>query len=542
MHRPKIMNKLFPAFGGISLKLFVMVSSILVIVFLIIIFININYYTTQIENNIRDHAIQASNLIKRSVRNSMLTNNKEALAITLSNIGREQYIENIRIFHKTGRIEFSTDSTDIGKTFDRSDYLCILCHIDESPQGIIPKENQFREVFSPVYGRTLSLVNPIENEPDCYNASCHAHKREETLVGYLDMTLSLRDLQISAEQTRTNTLLLSFLLIVGAAAIVGFIINKNIHRPVTQLIQGTRQVADLNLDYTIDIGSLDEFGDLARSFNIMTGKLKESNDVLKEWSSTLERRIDEKTSELEDAHKQLMLNEKMASMGRLAGVVAHELNNPMSGILTYSQLLIKMLDKKPDKKALDEAIENLKIIRDESKRCGDIVKNLLVFSRQSSGEKSQCDLKSILNQTLSLVKHSLEMNNIALTKAIANETILLRCDPAAIKQMLLSLLINAIEATTNDHGEITIKLQRIDAEKLLRIEISDNGMGIPEDVVPHIFEPYYSTKESNRNSGIGLMIVYGIVQNHEGVIQVNSREGKGTTFTIDFPAGERLTE
>ena len=529
------MKRLLESFRGISLKLFILLSVLLILVFSIIIYINTNFYAKQIESNIRDQAIQASNLIKRSTRTSMLKNQREDLATIISNIGQEHYIKGIRIYNKKGRIEFTNAPDELYKTIDINAEQCIFCHASDQAKGAIPKENRFRERRSESDERILGLINPIENEPDCYNAACHVHSNDEKLLGLLDIKMSLSELDKNAAETRTKTLIFSGILVIMATIAFGRVIRNQIQKPISKLIFGTHQVAVLNLDYIIDINSADEMGDLARSFNKMTKKLKQTQHELQEWSNTLEDKVKEKTKELEQTQNQLILAEKMASMGKLAAVVAHEINNPLSGILTYAKLSIKNLHNNPDQRLISDSIDNLKVIRDESKRCGDIVKNLLLFSKRSFGERSNHDLRSILNKSIELVRHTIKMKDMQLIRDITNDDTTISCDPAAIEQMMIALLINAIEASPKEGAELRIGLYSVDSKEMFRLEISDNGVGIPPDVLPHIFEPFYSTKDSEKSTGLGLAVVYGIVERHGGSIDVQSEANKGTTFSIDLP-------
>ncbi len=529
------MKRILQSFRGISLRLFILVSILLILVFVIIIYININYFTYQIESNIRDNAIQASNLIKRSTRTAMLKNQREDLAIIIDNIGQEQYIEGIQIYNKKGRIEFSDNAAELYTTVDINAEQCIFCHASDQAKGTIPKENRFRERLSEKNERILGLINPIENEPDCYNAACHIHKQHEKLLGLLDITISLEELDKNAMATRTKTLIFSGLIIILTTIVLGRVIRQQIQQPISKLISGTHQVADLNLDYTLDIDAKDELGDLARSFNKMIKNLKQAKDELQNWSNKLEEKVKEKTEELKRAQNQLILAEKMASMGKLAAVVAHEINNPLSGILTYAKLSIKNLQNNVAPDSIKDSIENLKIIRDESKRCGDIVKNLLLFTKKSFGDKSRHDLKLIVDKSIELVQHSLEMKNMRLIKDFTESDTYMFCDSAAIQQMMIALLINAIEASPDKDGELRVSLQRIEAEKKFRLKISDTGVGIPKEVLPHIFEPFYSTKDHEKNTGLGLAVVYGILERHGGTVDVQSQENKGTTFIINLP-------
>ena len=529
------MKKLSFPFHGLGLKLFLLLSILTIFVFVIIIYINTEFYTDQIESNIRDHAVQASNLIKQSLHDNMLGNEREELAIVISNIGKEKYIDNIRIFKIGGQIEFSTNPNELYQMFDITREQCIICHTSDQPKGIIPKESQFRERRSPEGDRIIGLINPIENESVCYNAACHAHNKDEKLLGYLDIKISLKDLEKRKEATRTRALIFSGILILLSTIALGRIIRNQIQRPISKLVDGMHHVADLDLDYAVDVDATDDIKDMALTFNKMTKKLKKAQQELQQWSNDLENKVKEKTRELENSQRQMIFVEKMASMGKLAAVVAHEINNPMSGILTYAKLLIKKLQNNPSQEIFAEVVENLKIIRDESKRCGEIVQNLLTFSKTSNGEKTESDLKSILDKSIELVQHKLEMIEAKLIKDFTSEDTTMYCDPSAIQQIVVALLINAYEALPQKGGEVKIGLFKDNVKNIFRLVVSDNGVGIPDDVLPRIFEPFYTTKDASRNTGLGLAVVYGNVRRCGGSIDVKTKVNEGTTFIINMP-------
>ena len=529
------MKKFWVSFYSLSLKLFLFLSILTGFVFSIIIYINTEFYTDQLEKNIRDRAIQISNLIKVSTRSSMHKNQRDDLAIIISNIGKEHYIKGIRIYSKSGQIKFSDNPGEINQQVDLKEEPCFTCHKMQQTLGNIPTENLIREFRSEKGERMLGLVNPILNESDCYNDPCHAHSQENQLLGVIGINMPLVELDKSAAKTRNKTFIYSGILIILSTLVLGRVIRNQIQRPLSKLLDGMHQVADLNLDYEVDVDSTEDIKDMAITFNKMTKKLKGAQQELQQWSNTLEDKVKEKTRELESAQRQMLFVEKMASMGKLAAVVAHEINNPMSGILTYSKLLIKNLQNNPTKEVIADSVEDLKIIRDESKRCGDIIQNLLQFSKTTNGEKSKCDLKNIIKQSIGLVEHKFEMKEVKLLEDLTSEDTTLWCDSTAIHQIVVSLLINAYEAFPQRGGEVKIGLYRDDMKKMFRLEVADNGAGIPEEVMPRIFEPFYTTKDAEKNTGLGLAVVYGNVKRYGGSIDVKSKVNEGTTFTIHLP-------
>ena len=379
----------------------------------------------------------------------------------------------------------------------------------------------------------MGLINPIENEPACYNAACHAHSPKEKLLGILDVKLSLEKGDKSIIETRNKMIFFSAVLILLTALVKGGFIRKMIHNPIQKLNNATKEVANLNLDHKVDIDSQDELGNLAFSFNKMTYHLKEANEAIQDWSSQLENRVKEKTRELEKTQSRLIVAEKMAAMGELSAMVAHEINNPLSGILSYAKLSSRFLNQeKIDSEILESVKKNLTFISNETKRCGNIVKNLLIFARRTSGDYKEEHLNKIIEDSIQVIDHSAKMKALSLTTELEEENDLLQCDAGGIQQILVALIINSIDATSPG-GKITVKTEYMKEKDQIRIMVTDNGKGIPEDAIPHIFEPFFSTKV--KSTGLGLSVVYGVVEQHNGTIDVASKVNQGTTFTITLP-------
>jgi two-component system NtrC family sensor kinase len=308
-----------------------------------------------------------------------------------------------------------------------------------------------------------------------------------------------------------------------------------VHVPVKKLILGTQEIAKGNLNYAINLQTRDEMGSLARYFNLMTGDLKKARDEIMEWSSTLEEKVKEKTEELEKAQASMIQMEKMASIGKLSATVAHEINNPLAGVLTYAKLISKMCNKEcisPEDKASME--KYLSIIKNETGRCGDIVKNLLLFSKKTGGDFRMEHLDTIVDNSLQLIDHHLKIQGITLVKEFNQVNDEIFCDANQVQQALIALYVNAVEAMPKG-GILTVKTDSINEGCTARIFVSDTGPGIPEEVKSRIFEPFFSTKMDGKGVGLGLPVVYGIIKRHKGSIQVISKINQGTTFIISLP-------
>jgi two-component system NtrC family sensor kinase len=241
-----------------------------------------------------------------------------------------------------------------------------------------------------------------------------------------------------------------------------------------------------------------------------------------------------KTAELEGAHKFLLRSEKMASIGKLAATVAHEINNPLFGILTYARLVSRGL-KKQEFAGRDDLTEQLETIERESKRCGDLVKNLLTFSRQAPSNREPNDLNAVVRRAILLVKHKLDMQSIELKEDLAADLPPANCDANQIQQVVLVLLVNAAEAMPKG-GRIEISTGFDGGSEQCLVRVKDTGGGIPEDVLPRIFDPFFTTKEDQNRTGLGLAVAHSIVEQHAGEIAVRSTPGEGTEFTVALPA------
>ena len=238
--------------------------------------------------------------------------------------------------------------------------------------------------------------------------------------------------------------------------------------------------------------------------------------------------------ELKKTQASLAFAEKMGSLGKLSAMVAHEINNPLSGILSYAKLSSRYLSKAAgDTETAAEINKNLSFIAAEAKRCGDIVKNLLQFAKRASGEVKETHLNEIVDVSMQVIDHSVKMKNLELKKQLGQGDDLIQCDAGAIQQILIAMIVNSIESSSPG-GTIIARTDYHDPA-CVRIALKDFGAGIAPDVLPHIFEPFFSTKESNKSMGLGLSVVYGIVQRHGGTISVDSRMGAGTEFVITLP-------
>lgn len=315
--------------------------------------------------------------------------------------------------------------------------------------------------------------------------------------------------------------------------VIAFFTANMITKPIKELVFATRKVAQGDLTYEVKRISNDEIGELARSFNKMTKSLSRAEQELKDWAKTLEKKVRERTRELELAQQQLLRSEKLASLGKMAAGVAHEINNPLTAVLTFSKLMLDDLEEN------DERREDLETIVDETLRCRDIVRGLLDFSRETASQKKPKSINGIIEDTFSLIRNQAMFHDITIEKHLEEALPEIPLDEAKMKQVFMNMFLNAAEAMSG-HGTLTIGTSHENGTVVVRIK--DTGCGIPKGHLNKLFDPFFTTKKVGKGTGLGLAVTYGIVKNHGGTFQVNSVEGKGTEFIIRFPVRPALAE
>ncbi len=519
---------------SISAKLIALLLGAMLVIFGLLGYVNIQLHRKHLEAATLNAAERVSDTIKRSTSYHMLRNDRESIYETIRTIGTEPGIVRLRILDKEGRISYSSDPSEINKFVDKSAEACYACHAKAQPLTRLNRPDRFR-IYRPSGYRVLGIINPIENEPSCSNADCHYHPASQQILGVLDTNLSLERADANLAEGTWWMALYTILAVAGVAVLVWVFIWRFVHDPIKALETGTEQLTRGELGAQIDFASKDEFGDLADSFNLMSLRLRAANEEITAWARTLEERVEQKTAELTRAHEKMLQVEKMASIGKLAAVVAHEVNNPLSGILTYAKLIRKWLDKGDlTETQRKEALECLDLIASESRRCGDLVKNLLTFSRTGPLNLVWANLNQTADRCVRLTQHKLEMAGIQLNLELDEELPTVHCDPAQIEQVLLALMMNAIDAMPRG-GNLWIRSRSLPQSQQVELQVRDDGTGIAPEVLSKLFEPFTTTKDIGKGVGLGLAISHSIVERHNGQIVVDSEVGRGTSFYIFLP-------
>jgi len=482
-------------------------------------------------------------LVEGALYHSMLENDKATLQNTLDIIREMPGIDDVSMYNQQDRLVYSSISMEQNdnKIFNPD---CKACHDKVSvffPEKskaykIIDKNSNCGQTIKYDEVRHLMIRTPILNEPSCYNNACHVHQEEEMVLGSLIVNMPLENLDSALYETTTDFFILATLMTVLLISFLLYFTQRNIRNPLGAIINASQAVAsgDMTQRLPLKRHQLDDMRMVSVAFNNMLNEIHKVNQELQNWSQQLEYKVEKKTDELNEAQNELIKVERMASLGRLSSSVAHELNNPLAGVITYTKLIHKQLNKpqlEPEKK--QQMLKYLTIIESETKRCGEIVKGLLDFSRKDQQGFEVKHLHDVLYDTYNLLSNKMRMAGIEFFTDFRAEEDLIHCTPNQVKQACVALLVNASEAVS-ENGEIIIRTYNPDKENIA-FDITDNGMGISAGDIQHIFEPFFSAKDKTSGIGLGLAIVHGIVQNHRGNIYVKSEQGQGTTFTIVFP-------
>ncbi|RPH97852.1 MAG: HAMP domain-containing protein [Lysobacterales bacterium] len=590
---------------------------------------NIQSQSRSLLSEVGRHASQLSDAVKSDTEYDMLRNDRERIHESIRRIGQQESIDRVRVFNKSGEIIYSSEEPDIGTMVDKQAESCYRCHSAGEPLERLETQERTR-IFQPGPDspRLLGIINPIYNAPSCWSAACHAHPETQTVLGVLDVTIPLTEVDRNIRRSQLAAVALALAVILVLSLIVGLMVRGWIDRPVRELVAATRNVAGGNLAYRLTVKRDDELGLLANSFNNMTDKLAQ-------------------------ARLQLFQSDKLASLGRLAAGVAHEINNPLTAVLTYSSYLMKRSQGRP------ETQKDLQVIVSETIRCREIVKNLLDFARQTVPKKRKADMNEIIGRAAKVIENQLALGRVRLDMELDPALPGVTVDANQMQQVFINLMVNAADAIGENEGAIKVtskaislhpagvvqiksavcrkrhelvdrkfqvdtrpavtlrfrkgeqtglihlnpiygaeghhlndmppledgvelvcpdcstsliaegercpqcgapiyafevplkglvqgclrdgcgwhRWEQVDSnwnDEFVEVRVEDNGCGIPKAQIPHLFEPFSTTK-GPKGTGLGLAVSWGIVDNHNGTITVESEVGVGTSFVVRVP-------
>lgn len=485
-----------------------------------------------------------ANLTWLSISHLMLMGDQEGIAEQFADYKKNlKTLQTVYLTDSSGVIRRSSDGRLVGLGN-------VSVHIQEVLRG---KDYQGFELDPQTNQLSYVKMIPVRNEKQCY--VCMGS--EDEVLGVLRVAFDWKHVVAAVKLTRNWNMRLSVLGIVAIIVMMLVFIFRVILNPIRALEAGLKQVAEGNLDVEIKTNRRDEIGSLTRSFNKMSRDLKKLLGVEKHRvelaalnvnlqqevveRKAVEDKLQDSYSELKRVKLQLFQSAKMASIGILSGGVAHEINNPLTGVLNNVQL-IKMLAKEKETFDLNEFREMLDIIEDSANRCVKITRSLLDFSRVPGGVFTLLRLNEIVEAVLVLVKHEFSLGNIKIEKQLAPDLAFIKGERQSLQQVMMDMLFNARwaikEKSSSDGGTITIKTENNPGERGVNIIFTDTGIGISAENQDKIFEPFFTTKDPGEGAGLGLAIIYNIIKEHNGRIEVSSERNQGATFKIFFPSAE----
>lgn len=461
----------------------------------------------------------------------MMEDHRQRAYQMIEEVASQESIRRIRLFNKVGIITFSTQKEEVGNSVNINAEACNGCHCEKnSPllapnSGSVPAATRSRFFENSAGEKILGVTREIDNLPSCSTAACHAHEPNQTVLGILDVQVSLAGMQASLATYKKSVTAFSIVLLCILGVCLSILTQKFVKQPVDELLDHTKKLAQGDFSSRVKTERVDELGELSTAFDDMAQNLEQAQLELKDWGRTLEDKVELRTEEIQKMQAQLIQSAKLASLGELVAGIAHEINNPLSGILLFTSLAA-------GNKNVDPALKrDLEVIRSETQRCSGIVQGLLEFSRSSIPEKKSASVARVIDDTLELLSQQPILLNVRILKDYAENLPEIQVDSGQLRQVFMNLIMNACQAMPQG-GDLSLRTGQ--EEEFLVARVIDSGTGIDKVQLGKIFDPFFTTKE-REGTGLGLSISYGIIENHGGTIEVDSTLGEGTTFTIKLP-------
>lgn len=490
--------------AGLATRVGLVTGLTIAALFLVLILAALSLQRSCMLREVKESSIKLSETIRRSLRYSMLRNDREAIAMMVRDIGQDHDLHAVRVISKTGRIVFSSQERDVGKRLGLSAAACKGCHKGGAFSATdLDSEDRARELVTSAGHKAYQLITPIRNEHACASDACHVHRPDQKVLGVLEVEMSIERVEAQVAKNRSRLLAISGGLALLPAAFLFFMVKRLVGSRIALLVEGARRLAAGDPEHRVKVGGSDEIGVLASAFNNM--------------ADTLTR-----------VKEDLLHADRLVATGRLAAGVAHELNNPLTAIMLVASALQQQL---PENENARQACE---MILRETRRCRDIVQGLLDFSRQRRPKKAWERIEEIVQRAVDLVAVRARRAGITIECQARTPVPQVWIDAAQMQQVILNLLVNALDAVEEagraSEGKVLVTWG-ISEDGRLEISVQDNGNGIAPENIGRIFEPFFTTK-GHKGTGLGLSVALGIVEMHGGEMAVTSEQGKGSTFVV----------
>ncbi len=471
-----------------------------------------------------------SELIKKGIRFSMLTNNREAIQRTFEELSSVKDIRAIRLFDGRGRIHSSSRRAEIGTTVDRSAPACSGCHADPArPSETLVRPVPWTTAAGAGGDNVLFFIDPVYNEPSCWSAACHVHPPSRRVLGVLESEFSLAAVDRAIREQALQTTVYALSLMGAAALLLAVVLRRFVLRPVTSLAGAMATVAQGDLEGRVTPSSDDEIGRLVHTFNDMTGELKVARERMEAWTESLEREVAKKTDALKRSQDKLVQAEKLAALGRMTADVAHEIRNPLTAIGGFARRLAKGAAGEKERK-------HAEIIVYEVGRLEKILRDALTFSRNARFNLEEQEIAGFLQEAVGLHEPVLAEQSVSVEVEVEKGLPPVLMDKDQVRQAFANLITNALDAMPRGGTlKISAGSDVVNGVRYVFLRVADSGQGIGEDKLNMIFEPFFTTKEIGQGSGLGLSITRKIIEEHGGFVRAESVPGEGSTFSLYFP-------
>jgi two-component system, NtrC family, sensor kinase len=486
------------------------------------------------ERFVVQQAAEESDLVAQTAANAiyraMLLNRRDDAYRILEDIGRQPGVDRIRLLDHGGRVAFSTDAAETGRTLDPRGPHCVVCHTAGAARA--PGLEGRRTVEEVGGQRVLQLVAPMANQPACAAAGCHVHPTAARLLGLLtvDRSLAAADARLAA--FRWSSLVVAAVVAAGLGLAFWWLTRRQLVQPVAALVAATRRVAQQDLEQPAapDFGG--ELGLLAASFGDMVRSLRATRGELDALNQDLERKVEARTRALSESREQLVRGETLAALGRFSAAIGHRLGSPLSGILTIARNGARSLEAGP----LPEAdrvrlAHDLRLVEREAERAGEVVVRVLDYSRERPFSAQLVGIDSVVDEALELATAEAKLQGIEVTRR-SSPTSPVMADRGQLRQAVLDSLLRAFGAMP-DGGQLTVETGLAADGREVEIAVTDSGPALPPDRLERVFEPDFS---ATAGAGLGLAQAHAIAVRHGGRLVVGSEPGRGTRVALRLPA------
>jgi two-component system NtrC family sensor kinase len=526
---------------SLTLKLIFCITVVLILAIGIFAFVNINLQRKFLLEGIRQNAVQLSQTIEKSIKYDMLTARSDDVQRTIEDIGKQDGIENVRIFDKEGKIIAADSREEIGKLIDKQAEACFTCHREKVPLKKLSSESKTRIFKSENGYRVLGTINPLYNEPECSNSACHFHPKEQNVLGIMDILISLANFD---EQILTGRkqiiiyLIFSFLFISASISLVIFVF---VNIPIRKLMVGTQKIAEGDLDYRIGSYHSDEMGRLSQSFDRMTARLKKYREEIEEWNLKLKSEIKKATKKLKLTNEKLNdANEKLLALDDMKSDFMRRIEHGSRSHLSVIKSCLSLVLGEYTSELDDQQKDLIKTAERRSATMLELLDDFLLLSYRKSAlgvyHMEPVQLADFLTKIVVDMQAQTQKKKIEIDIQIPSEFPQVWADRAGLNEIFSNLLNNAVKYT-GFHGEIIVsaKLKR----DVVEISVADTGIGISSEDLFKIFDEFYRSPDAKsyevEGTGLGLAIVKEIVDAHHGSISVHSELGKGSIFKVLLP-------